>query len=372
MTAPDDAPLSATENADQKNDDPTRSVSRPLRTALLLAALGFVLSSVLVFIHLRTHLAPAVDAFCSLGQLFDCASVAASESAIFLGAPWAFWGLLGFGTLFYLSLARSVWLLPLSVLSALTSVALLLLSVLKVGSLCTLCEGVHVITWILCLVVVRERRALQGSLRDVNHASSVLAGPFGLAIAMAIFTPPYWAAYSFRAEPPFPTGVTEDGHAWIGSKTPSLTFEEFTDYHCPHCKAHSASTLRRLKQHPGWRLIRRQQPRMSCPPGVNVACETVRLAFCAQEQGKFWRADRWLFVKIEPGKAVDLKQMSTDLGLDEAKLQTCVTSDDTYRRAQAESKAASLAKIKDVPGYVVDGKRYRLGEFEEFLKKRED
>jgi uncharacterized membrane protein len=362
--------MTESENYEQNKESTTTARVDPLRAVPSLAATGLALSALLSFLHVRTHLSPNVEAFCSVGELFDCASVAASSTSIFLGAPWAFWGVLGFGTLLYLSLSRSIWLFPLSVGAAATSLALLLVSLLKVGSLCYLCEGVHLVSWAMCFLVVRGRGILRGKLSDLNHATSVVAAPLGLAVGVALFTPAYWGSFNYRGEPPFPTGVTEDGLPWIGSETPTLTLHEFTDYNCPHCKARSALMLRRLKQHSDWRLIRRQQPRMRCAVGLEVACQPVRLAFCAQDQGKFWRADRWLFTHLEPGKPGDVQKMAADLDLDLERLQACVNSDETYRRAEAAATVARKAKIQDVPGYLIDGKRYRLHELEEFLKNR--
>jgi uncharacterized membrane protein len=330
-----------------------------------------VLSGVLLAVHIKTHLSPATDAFCSMGKSFDCAAVAASPSSIFLGVPWAVWGILGFGTLAFAALKKSAWLVPLSVVSALASVVLLGISLLHVGTLCALCEAAHLTSWLLCFFAIKYRSTLSGDLKDPQTALSILAGPAGFAVALVLFFPPYWGAFSYRAEPPFPTGTTEDGHPWIGSENPTFILEEFIDYNCPHCQVRSAGTLRKLAEHSDWRLIRRQQPRMRCRPGQNSACSAVRYAYCAQAQGKFWRADRWLFAHTKPGHEPNASEMAADLGLNEAELKRCVTSDQIYARAEAEAKAARKAKIIDVPGYLIDGKRYRAAELEEFLKKKD-
>lgn len=362
--------MSSASPTDAANQLPASARTFPSAT-LLLALLGFALSAVLLFVHAKTHLSPASDAFCSMGKSFDCAAVAASPSSIFLGVPWAVWGLLGFGTLAGAALKKSAWLVPLSILAALASAVLLGMSLLQVGTLCALCEAAHITSWLLCYFAIKNRGALSGELRDPQSALSVLAAPAGLALAVLLFFPPYWGAFSYRAEPPFPTGTTEDGHPWIGAENPSFVLEEFIDYGCPHCQVRSARTLRRLAEHSDWRLIRRQQPRLRCRPGLTVACQAVRYAFCAQEQGKFWRADRWLFAHNAPGREPDAAKMSADLGLNEAELKRCVVSDKTYSRAEAEAKAARKAKIIDVPGYLIDGKRYRAAELEEFLKKKD-
>lgn len=330
-----------------------------------LTLLGLVLSAVLQYVHAKTYLAPSSDSFCTVGETLDCAAVAASKYSVMLGLPWATWGLLAFGVMLFASLQRSWWLLPLSGGSAALSAALLGVSWFGVGSLCLFCEAVHVVSWLLFFLVWRGRHELVGPPWNASSGSTLLLPAAGLSVGLILFLPEYWEAMGYRAEPPFPTGVTEAGDPWIGAEKPKTVVEEFVDYRCPHCKAISRLTLVQLADHPDWRVVRRQQPRMRCSAKVEASCTGVRAAQCAAEQTNFWRADRWLFAHQDPKHPPDLQQMAADLGIDHEELSTCYTSEAAFERANQSYKRAMRERVRYVPAHKVGGKKLQL---EEYLK----
>lgn len=341
------------------SDDPQPTLVQRLGTLGALSILGLALSISLIVVHVQTHLRPAADSFCTLGASFDCASVAASPHAIFLGVPWAIWGALLFLTLTIASWNRSLWLLPLTTLAAVGSVALLFVSLLLVGSICFLCEGVHLVSLTLAALSWRKRAELSGSFGSLEGALDLFALPAGILLALVLFLPPYWGSFNYKAEPPFATGTTKEGHPWIGSEKPEKVIHEFVDYRCPYCRVASARTLRHLKANPTWRLVRRQHPGRRCSSKHKYSCIEVRLALCAADQGKFWRADRWLFSHPNPGVGPDSQKLAKALSLDETKFLECVSSEDAFQRAQASYELTIQEKIKDTPGYTVDGKRLK-------------
>lgn len=358
--------LVASKPQSPKVKDPESGVaSGTLRFAAPLAALGLAISLLLEYVHVSTYLNPAADSFCSVGESFDCAAVAASGSSIFLGVPWALWGSIGFLMMLTAALLRSVWLLPLSLFSAAVSLALLGISVMQVGSLCYLCEATHVLSWLLAFVSVRARAQLEGTLTNTRAISLILSPGAALSLAALLFVPHYWGSFSYKAEPPFPQGQTAEGHHWIGAESPSTTIHEFVDYGCPHCKVASARTLRELASHGEWRLVRRHQPRMRCRKNIAKPCLSVRMALCAEAEEKYWQADRWLFAHAQPREEFDPQLMARDLQLPEAEFLACVDSDATYERADALAKEAR--KIIEVPSYLVDGKKLKPAEVQELF-----
>jgi|GEM_PF-714446 len=340
----------------------------PASLISLLASLGLFVSLVLEYVHVTTYLRPAADSFCSMGSNFDCTAVAASPYSVFLGVPWALWGALGFSSILVASFQRSIWLLALTGVAAGASIALLGFSLFAIGSLCYLCEATHLLAWILFYLSWKDRKRLHGTFRDTSPLLPAVGPTAGIGLAMIFLLPAYWSSFSYKGEPPFATGVTEEGHPWIGSASPKLTIEEFVDYRCPHCKIGSARTLRVLGKHPDWRIVRRQQPRIRTCSAQFKTCLSARAAYCAQEQGKFWRADRWLFAHLNPKKEVDTEQLALDLKLDTEKFAACVESDPIYERANKEALQARKAKIVDIPGYRVDGKRLKPDEAAKLLK----
>jgi uncharacterized membrane protein len=332
---------------------------KELRHANYLILAGLFVSLLLVVVHVRTHLLPSANSYCSIGESFDCAAVAASTSSIVLGLPWAMWGVLGFIAMLIASLRRSVWLWPLSLIAAVVSVALLAVSIFVVGSICYLCEAVHIVTWILAFLVQRGRAHLAGRLADVSQASNIFAPVAGAALGLILFLPHYWSAFSYKGDPPFATGTTEEGYPWIGAKTPTKTIHEYIDYACDHCRVASARTLRKLGSESGWRIVRRQQPRITCNVSSPDSCLAARMALCSGKQGKFWRADRWLFANWDVRNTPNASSIANDLDLNLAEFEGCLADQKTYEQLNAEALAARKLNIRSTPGYAVDGKKLK-------------
>lgn len=362
------AELESKEQAPHSSEQASATSEEPnFLPIILLATLGLALSLALEYVHAVTYLLPNEDSFCAVGETFDCAIVAASTSSVFLGIPWAIWGVLGFIAILTAAIKRSVWLLPLSGVGALVSIALLLVSLIHIGTMCFLCEALHATALLLFGFVWTKRKELSGTYSDLNVATSIFAFPVGASVALLLTLPPYWGSFSFKGEPPFATGFTDDGHPWIGSENPSFTFEEYVDYSCPHCRIASSRSLRLLANNGDYRLIRRQQPRMRCTEGRDSSCRPARLAYCAGKQGKFWRADRWLFLVPDPRKEIPIEQMIADLDLDGSSLLACFSSKEAFDFTRSEHMDANRAKVIEVPAYRVEGKRYTPQEFEQLV-----
>lgn len=335
------------------------------RLPIILAAVGVLFSAWLWVIHVRTYVAPRASSVCSINETFDCARVAASSSSIFLGLPLAAWGVVAFLAIVGLAWRRSVLLLPVSVVMALGAIVLTLVQILTIHSLCFVCEGAHTVSLVLALVVWKRRAEFTLDWKDEPTLKYGVVVPGSVLLALYMFMPRYWGAFSYKAPPPFPTGMTEEGYPWIGSENPRITIHEFTDYRCPHCAHGSARSLRKLATKSDVRIVRRQHPRMHCT--VESACQAVRVAYCAEAQGKFWQADRYLFENLDPKRTLDLERIADDLELDGAKLGACYRDPKTQERANEEARFAFKNRLVDTPSYMIDGKRVKLDELEEIF-----
>ncbi len=324
----------------------------------VLAAIGFLSSAYLEYLHVRAWLAPTEKSVCTVSSTVDCTTVALSPWSSVLGIPLPTWGALGFWLILVAVWRRSRWVLPLTLFSAVASVGLLAIELLLVRSVCLFCESVHVTSWLLLLVVWRMRHQFTTTKRDVDTFLYGLIPAAGLMLAVYFAVPPYWKVPTWGDTPPIPTGVTQEGKPWIGATKPLLTVEEWVDYGCPHCRASTARTLRLLAGAGSRvRLVRRNNPRMQCEPTSDLSCLNLRVALCAQKMGHFWQMDRWLFEHQGRGARVDVEAAAAAVHLDPGQLQACLVSAEIWDAAVAEAKAALHLRILDTPTYRIDGKK---------------
>ena len=128
-----------------------------------------------------------------------------------------------------------------------------------------------------------------------------------------------------------PSGLTDDGHPYIGSANPRLTIAEFADYQCPHC-ANAHIEMRELvaKNPSTIRIIHRHFPldnqcnSLVLRPFHTHACLYAKLAACASLIGKFWEANDYLFDHGRDEAPITVQSFAKVLNTDAVNLQECV------------------------------------------------
>ncbi len=344
------------------------TLGRSLATGLALV--GLVVSGILQVLHVRTYLFPTADSICHVGETFDCNAVTLSRFSVLFGLPLPAIGALGFYALMLLAWRRSRLLLPLSGFAALASVALLVEELAHVGAVCLFCEAIHLVAIALFVVAWRQRDELGAPTRA--DWIGAIAVPLVIGLGVRLFAPTYWSGVLWTRELPWATGHDEDGFPWIGASEPTLVVHEYTDYACGHCRIATARMHGLLSKHPdALRIVRHQQPRLRCTDIGISGCVMLRVAICADQQGKFWQTDSWLFAHGTGERSVDLDQAARDVGLDPAALHACVDDNlETQREAARLAAEAREKGIRGTPGYVVDGRKLDPEELAAVLDER--
>jgi hypothetical protein len=155
--------------------------------------------------------------------------------------------------------------------------------------------------------------------------------PVLLAVALSILLiafPQYW-----HLEPPvlskdIATGVTEDGHPWIGAEDPELTIIEFSDYRCFQCKKMHYFLRRLIEANPDRiRLVHRHFPMdhvinpLVQDPFHPGAAKFAVISLFALEKGKFWEMNDFLFDIPRNISAVNLRNIAKETGFDFKEIQ---------------------------------------------------
>jgi protein-disulfide isomerase len=81
-------------------------------------------------------------------------------------------------------------------------------------------------------------------------------------------------------------------------------------------------------------------------PNANAAAEA---AECAAKQGKFWEMHDVMFTKQKEIATADYAAYARDLGIDTARFETCLESDDGLAKVMADQAVATRLDVKSTP-----------------------
>lgn len=144
---------------------------------------------------------------------------------------------------------------------------------------------------------------------------------------------------------------------FLGRPNASLVIVEFIDFRCPNCLT-AAPIIRQVAEKYGnkVKIIARNFPVESTHPG---ASELAAFAVCANAEGKYWSANQALFaVQDQLGErltAENLETLADYVGLDLAKLKTCLISDKTRQVVEKDYFDGLKAGVRGTPTYFVNG-----------------
>jgi len=365
---------------------PRRGILTPTLVALISLA-GLAASVYLLDVFFEVRLGEATgESFCTLSDALDCEKVAASEYSVFLGVPYALWGILLYGLLLVGAIVRLVrrvegafrwdavflWL-PFVVL--LDDVYLVYLQLTCIGAMCIVCLGTYALNLLLVLLVLAERRF---DVRDLaREALTDLAWLFsGLrAVASVVVLAAGLAAVGwFWAHPMGSLRlVTENqNHAGQQGSEPvrgpagaPVTVIGITDFQCPYC-GRAAQAIEQVLakygdrvrfEHVDYPLDQACNPYIP-KPFHRLACYAAYASRCAARQGRYWHYHHLLF---EHQKELDdrvILDLAQQVGLDLPAFKACLSDPDgsLKRSVAADIERARQYQIQGTPTFVVNGK----------------
>ena len=390
---------------------------RPARGAavtLLLSLIGIALSGYLFFIHLGLLRGELLGgAACSGSGALNCHAVTGSVWGSFLGIPLSLWGLVGYCTVFALSLLAQQspeWALHASTLIALLAVVfvaidagLLSLMAFVIRYYCLFCLLTYVVNLLLLVVAARSLgRPVPEALRQAGAAIRALvpsrsrpatiffwglvlmaiSGAIGLEAATRYLGQGPSGAMrtqirDFLTKQPRAT-LDVSGDPAIGPPQAPIQIIEFSDFFCPACQrasklnpiilaSHRRDAVFIFKHYPLDTTCNSAIPRM-----VHAgACTVAAASECAHQQGKFWPFHDLLF---EKGHAYNVAGLDADagrLGLDVPRFQACMSSGQGMEAVKRDIAEGIKWKIASTPTYFINGIMvpggFNPSTFEEFV-----
>ena len=358
-------------------------------TVVALAVMGFADAIYLSISHYRVYTDIGYASFCAISKAINCDTVSQSLYSILWGAPVPVWGI--FGYLFVLVLlpfARSkeaekerLWsfLFWIFLGFSLYSLALGLISALYIHSYCLMCIVSYAINFLLLFYawLIRRRFAQKGLITDSlldfrflwnkkRTQIMLLSLVFGAVFFIMITKfPVYWNLTPPPLSESIPTGVTEDGHPWIGANTPVLEITEFTDYQCFQCKKMHFFLRRLVETHSDKiRLVHRHYPMdhkvnpiVKEPFHVGSAAMSL-LSIYAQSIGKFWEMNDILFNTDLTKEAINTKTLLKQAGVDTNGKAPKIFDPQHQLKLLTDIRAGMKLGISGTPAYVIDGQLY--------------
>jgi protein-disulfide isomerase/uncharacterized membrane protein len=329
--------------------------------------------------------------FCSINKTMNCDVVNASKYSEILGIPLATWGLAYylFGMIISAIGARNAYyrreaLLLLTLLSAggvLASIASVAVmgGVLKV--FCIMCLTLHALdlaVFISTLIALRDF-ARQSGLKVELHAANrrriaafvvggavLFLGTYGLTAQLKHEMPFDEDAFinQLRARPAQTVDPGDSPRQGFQGPNPPLQLIEFADFQCPACGMAARQMHRLINVYADRvQLVFKNFPLdPSCNRHItnrihDFACLGAKAAVCANKQGKFVEFYEKLFgnqAAIHPDKT---SEWATELGLDRAAFEACITSPEAQAAIDRDADQAAALGLESTPTFFANGRR---------------
>jgi protein-disulfide isomerase/uncharacterized membrane protein len=355
---------------------------------LVLCLAGLALSGYLAVSHYRVHTDPGYHSFCALSKAINCDTVSSSPYSILWGLPVAVWGMAAYGFMLILASfagynpyeGRQLWasILLTAMLFSLSSLVFAGISAFKIGSYCILCIATYAINFFLVYMgwIIRRRYRAQPFLSSLSADLRLLWSQrkivipamtaFGVGLLMTrLFFPAYWEAQPPAASIHVRSGVTADGHPWIGAEQPLLEIVEFSDYQCFQCRKMHFYLRTLVATHPEKiRLVHRNYPMdhefnpiVREPFHVGSGLMAL-LAIHAAASAKFLEVNDLLFYLVTQRREIRITEIAAKTGMDSQLLAAALQQESYHRQLRKDIRDGIKLGIQGTPSYLINGRVY--------------
>ncbi len=368
---------------DERRAESTRNTAR--WATFLISGGGFALAWYLNEMHLQASLGQTVGgALCDAHRVMDCESAASSHFSEIFGIPIALLGLCFYAgamalvlfdrqavrvsdapfrpaalttTLFALSLGYSLFL---------GGVSLFVLQ-----TLCPFCVMLYVVNGIGLAAAAMWAggspwRVIQGQLKSpvgvANGWTALFVGTFGffLLVGMQVSDVAERDRRIRTAERPSlveqqaldPAVVHRPGAPAMGPDDAPVQIVKFSNFPCPHC-AVLADVLHRVKEEYPEEV--RVEYRYFPLPHQEHGMTAATAAFCAGEQGEFWRMHDLLFAGAPAHDRDSVARYAEQLDLDEEVFSRCLDSSEAKQWVDSDVAAGRRLGVEATPSFFING-----------------
>ena len=352
---------------------------------LLLVLAGLADTLYLAWSHYKNYTDLTFSSFCALSRAINCDTVSQSPWSILWGLPLAHWGFFAYALFLLLVLAtlrrrngaEHLWhlLFVLGLGYALASLVFAYISATRIHAHCLLCLASHAIVLTLCFSawIIRRRFCRTPLLAGLGLGLGVVRRSWLLRIGIAVllaalvglrlWLPPYW---QYTLPPPdrsVPTGLTEDGHPWIGAENPSLTIHEYADYQCFQCGKMHQFLRQLINANPDTiRLVHHHYPmdhefnNVVVPEPFHVGSgKMAMIAIYAAAKDRFWAMNDALYAMGREKEPFNTRTLAAMTGFTSGELAAAAQHPQIRDILLYQIREGMRLHITGTPSYVIDG-----------------
>ena len=371
--------------------------SRGASWCFLFSLLGMGLAGYLTYLHIGLMRGELLGGSACSSGVFNCHAVTSGSWGAVLGMPLALWGMLGYITVFALSILA--WQSPEWAEHAMALIAGLALCFVLIDlALLVVMVSVIRLYCLFCLLTYAVNVALLGiAWRAAPPPRSAIMGRIGRALAALLpsarrpLPACVWgmlclgfvgvigvhaattfvsrgsigstrrSIQEFLARQPRVT-VAGEGDPALGPANAPVQIIEFSDFLCPACQRAAKINAVILANHrQDVRFTFKHYPLdMSCNDRVSRmvhpgACRVAAASECAHQQGKFWALHDLVFEKGHDYQVSQLEADAQRLGLDLPRFRACLESGEGLEAVKRDIAQGAQVGVTSTPTYVING-----------------
>lgn len=362
----------------------------------LLTLIGFALTVKLACIYyVANYEKYALSSFCSINEFIDCDGAARSTVSQFWGIPLAYWGMLFYIMVLFLTIVDKlknlkflkfleVFKNPMAYIATLGTIAFAIsmvlagLSLFKIQKLCILCLITYFIDLIIALTacsgnLITLIKSFKTTVFDFIDGAKKYTKTFIVLVILAVsflcysgitynFVPhikKQKAILKYRDIKFNPYRVKGN---LLGVDNPDVVIELYSDYVCPLCYINNIMLHQAAKEFKNIQIVHHNYPfDKECNPYVSFsmhpnACFMSRGAIAAKNQNNYWEMSSLLY-ENQPKTMNEMLKLAEQLGFDKDKFVADFNSAETAKELQDEVDSAGELNIDATPTMYINGEK---------------
>ncbi len=362
----------------------------------ILAIAGLALTIKLAMIYyVANYEKYALPSFCSINEFIDCDGAAKSTVSQFWGIPLAYWGMLFYITVMFLTVVDKLKQLkflkflevfknPMSYITVMGTVAFAVsmvlagLSLFKINKLCLLCVITYFIDLAIALVASSGKignivESFKTTVIDFIAGAKQYTKTFVVLVILATSFLCYTGmTYNFVPHIKKQKSILKyrdikynpyrvKGNT-LGDEKADVVIELYSDYVCPLCYIHNIMLHQAVKEFSNVKVIHHNYPfDKECNPYISVnmhpnACFMAKGAIAARKQNNYWEMSSLLYEE-QPKNMEQMLKLADKLGFNEVKFIEDFNAPETFNEIESEINNASKLRIDGTPTMYVNEER---------------